>query len=749
MKSYYLVIISLLFLVTGSQSFNQDIPSGNISITLKKGLWKPTEKDPIYQDITLDLICKDNICQKEIWGHAPDFNHSDHYGTVEIIRLYKAWRLQVNLNIRPDPWRSLTGTANYEINLIPNQKQKNNLIGNYSGNFNDQNITGKIDSKITGNWPKTITNHQPIQPREHPRLIFRKSQLPLLRKKAKTESGTAIIERLQIALDSEIYYDGYVPNGGYHAAGHCFIGLLNNDQKAAETAWEIVEKSINNPGKRLLEHAPIVAGVALAYDLCYDSWDEKRLKKITNWLYQESKILALGQKGKGWNPNSWSNWSARARGAAGLATLAIMNEPERFFIESNVEKEYWRSLKISERNIKRLLTIGIGDRGFGTEGDHYTTEPLILTIIPFLQAYKNVLGQDLISNSSAEWFLPHYVMRMVGTKGKLSLPAYGRHRYMAAGSLFAMGWETVPEKHLPAVQWFFERNFGLQGDQTFGIGTYKPYQAAFALMGYRENIIPKNPAQILGHVLADKQKGLYVFRNRWQNNNDFVASIYLQKEPLKASWSFPDTGSFRIRGLGEKWAKAGPSQPKKINENVILSPDLPPKDKKNLFGAKPIFFKSFADGSGVVSLSYHNWLRSFAVDYSGKSGVPGLFVIVDKFQNPENKIQEKTWIMHTDGKVSIAKQSFTITSNSGATMQGTFITPSQVNISFQPRDKGGIIKATGSDNFFIIMTVQKGLIPKIKVAGSGLNSHVQVGEQSISFQDEKIVFSEMNKDEER
>jgi hypothetical protein len=755
MKFSYILSLSLVLLIGGSQSFHKPTLSGNIRITLKNGLWKPRAEKPVYQDITLDLVCEKNNCESEIWGHAAKFNHSDHDGTVELIHLDpppaplkkggvrginvlvdQVWRLQVNLNIRPDPWRPLEATANYQIDLMGN---KNQLIGNYSGTFNEQPVSGEIEAEIQPHWPKKISNHQPIQPREHPRLIFRQQQLPRLREKAKTDYGQAILAQLKIALDSEIEYDGYKPNGGYHAAGHCFLSLLNNDRQAAETAWQIVEKSMNNPGPRLLEQAPIVAGIALAYDLCYHAWDENRLQKITSWLAQESHILIEGMPDRGWNPNSWSNWSARARGAAGLATLAIMLEPPEFFAQSNLEPtDSWRLLKISERNVKRLLKIGIGDRGFGTEGDHYTTEPLVLTIIPFLQAYQNVLGQDLISNSSAEWFLPQYIMRMVESNGELSFPAYGRHRAGPGGSLFALGWETVPEKFLPAVQWFFQQHFGWQGDRSFGIGTYGPYEAAFALMGYRDDIVPKNPGEILGHVLVDEQKGFYVFRDRWQDSNDFVASIYLKQEPLKASWSFPDTGSFRIWGLGGKWAKAGPSHPDPKNENVVAIANQPADAWQDAKGAQLIFFDSSPDGSGVVSFRHYNWLRSFAVDYSGASGVPGLFVVVDKFDPEDNQSDEKTWRMHTEGDVSIQGQSFTIQSNSGSTMQATFVTPDGVNIAFEPEETGGVIRATGGDEFFLVMTVQKGLPPEVEISGRGLNAQVQVGDRTISFQDEKI-----------
>lgn len=768
MKFYYLIAIPLIFLLGSSQSpqlrvINWSALSGNISITLKHGVWKLWEKKPVYQDITLDLVCTKGRCDREVWGYAPKFNQDvDHSGTVEVINVDNSWRLKVKMNIQSHPWQTEVKEANYEIELIPHQDK---LIGNYVGSFNDRSIEGKVTGSISPYWPVPISNHQPLSPREHPRLIFRTSQLPNLREKAKTPAGEAIIAQLEKTLTSPIYYDGYVPNGGYHAAGHCFLSLLQQNPQAAETAWQIVEKSMQQPGRRLLEKAPIVAGVALAYDLCYPAWNQERLKKVTRWLASEAAWLTKGDSPtKGWNSNSWSNWNARARGASGLAALAILDEPEEFFLSSGNPKSKtctegsqciqnpkfdnpYRLLKISERNIKRYLTLALGDHGFGTEGDHYTTEPWVLTVIPFVQAYKNVIGQDLVAGSSAEWFLPHYLMRIVNQDGKLSIPTYGRHRSYAGGSLFALGLVTVPEAFLPGVMDFFNRYLGREGDKSFGINS--PYQAAFALMGYRDDIVTKNPAEIWQRVLVDQQKGFYVFRNRWQDRDDFVASIYLKKESLNGSWSFPDVGSFRIFGLGGRWANAGLSDVQPENENVVFMPNT-----RAWKSSQPIAFQSSLNGSGIVSLRTDNivfkkskntvgigLIRSFAVDYSGMSGSPGLFVIVDKFigKVDEPIFNKKTWIMHTEGEVKIADQSVTIEAVNGATLKATFIAPSQVKILFEKEKQGGKILATGGNEFFVVMTVQQGKAPKMKISGTGLDAQVQVGKQEISFQEDRII----------
>jgi hypothetical protein len=739
-KAYYLVSLPLLFLLNSSQlpqkhRFDRSDLSGKITITLKHGVWKLWESKPVYQDITLDLSCQQGSCQQEVWGYAPKFNQEvDHRGTVEIIETKEAWRLKVKMNVKFHPWKPEIKQAEYNIELIP---QKNQLIGAYLGTFNDRSLQGKVVGTINSPWPKQIANYQPIKPEEHPRLIFRASQLPALQQKAKTPTGQAILAQLKKTFSQPIYYvlpQGYGPNGGYHAVGYCFLSVLNEDPQATATAWTIVEKSLSNPGPRLLEQSSIVAGVAIAYDLCYQNWDKEKRKKITSWLAMQSVNLINGSSRlKGWNPSAWSNWNARTRSAAGLATLAILHEPDSYFPSNKFfskPSDSWFLFKSAQRHIQRYLLSALGDRGFGTEGDLYTNESLT-AILPFIAANKNVLGEDLVAGSKAEWFLPHYAMRSSSTEnGRLSLSTYGRHRLGPSGSLFALGLGLVPPKFLPGIFWFFDRNFGWQGDKTFGVNS--PHEAAFALVGYPESVKAENPEKIFGRVLVDKEKGFYLFRNRWQDKNDFVSSIYLNRKPLGQSWSFPEAGSFRIWGLGTQWAKAGPDDGQRDSENVVVN------SKSSIRSSQPVFFEAWPDGLGVVSTIDRTWLRSFAVDYSGVSGAPGLFVIADRFTGNSDA---RTWVMYSSGKVKIEGQSFTLQGDSGATMRGTFIVPDRVKLSAQSENNGVKIMAVGADEFFVVMTVQKGRVPQVKISGSGLDANVRVGDRAIFFVADRIVLT--------
>ncbi|MEL4898169.1 hypothetical protein [Crocosphaera sp. Alani8] len=766
MKRLYLFLLPfLILLLTGSNApilhyFDIKKFSGNIHLTLKHGVWKLWEEKPVYQDIVLDLVCHQGKCEPEVWGYAKKFNQDvDHRGILKENNLEKlsfqqinttqsrqSWNLTITMNIQSHPWNAEILPAVYEVSLVPHE---NKIIGSYQGKYNKRFLQGSVSGKITKQWPISVNNYEPLSPQEHPRLVFRKHELPSLKEAIKTPEGQAIIKQLEKTLEQPIHYQGYVPTGGYHASGYCFLALVNDNKYLADKGWQIVEKSLKNPGKRLLEHSPIVAGVALAYDFCYPLWDQNKVTKVTNWLVAQTEQLVKGDSpGNGWNSNAASNWNARARGAAGLAALAILNEP-------NISNdEIYHHMRTAERNIKRYLTTAIGDYGFGTEGDHYTTEPLILTIFPFLQAYRNVMGKDLVKGSHVQQILPHYIMRIISNNGELNLNSYGRHRYYAGSALFSTSLGTLPKDFLPAIIPIFEKHLGLEGDQSFGIKM--PYHAPFILAFYNQknNYNYQNPVELFNHNFVDRRKGFYNFRNQWKNEADFVTNIYLKKELLGGTWHYPDVGSFRISGLGETWAKAGQSFNKWQEENVVILPKTSPWKT-----SKPIFFVSNPDGSGIVSLQTNRnqlkkgnssvgiaGLRSFAVDYSKSSGVPGLFVLVDRFigNNEVEEFKEKVWIMHTAGNVTVKDNTFIIEGENKSTMKGTFIVPESVKITTEITEENTKIVATGGQEFFVVMTVQRKSPPVLEIIGSGMKAKVKIGSQRISFDQDRIRLSTIN-----
>ncbi|MGC9454637.1 MAG: hypothetical protein ACP5HU_07215 [Phycisphaerae bacterium] len=189
-------------------------------------------------------------------------------------------------------------------------------------------------------------------------------------------------------------------------------------------------------------------------------------------------------------------------------------------------------------------------------------------------------------------------------------------------------------------------------------------------------------------------------------------------------------------------------------------------------------------------------LRSIGVDYSGKSGAPCLIAIVDSVSGvgdvegaeralwawqldsgqetagegeragegmlrwrdvlteyqPGKVIKEVSRSMETDEGVSVAGNSFTIT-RPGASLRGTFVTPGDPGLEFAERSiyqithKYGIrrtfskaVFADGNGEFFCVVTIQEGEPPQVRVEGEGLDARVHVGERTVRFDGEKVVF---------
>ncbi|MBE9222127.1 hypothetical protein IQ215_05400 [Cyanobacterium stanieri LEGE 03274] len=753
---FYISLFFALFFIGGASYEAREKSlkalSGNINLKLKNAVWRSLEENAIFQDLYIDLECEKNECNSDIYGWSPKYNQDvEHQGKVKLIPQTNYFTLEIELDIRPSPFRINSHKANYTIDLV--YDENNQLLGSYSGNLNDRFLVGSVTGKIKDDYTVQIPDHQPIESQEHPRLIFRSSDLEHIKNKINTPIGQEILSQLNNTLEGEIFYSGYGLNGGSHGAGYCFLALINDDMALAQKGWNTVQSAIalsrgldGESKPRMLERAGLVIGIALAYDHCYPLWNQNQQQEMTKWLAQQALELSQGG-GQGWNNNTVSNWNVRARSAAGIAALAIKNEPETFFPNNEFyqpENHLDLILATAQRNVSRYIDTALGDGGFGIEGDAYTSHSSY-QMLPFLQAYANVMGKDIATKTNANNLIPQSIMRMIPRENNTPItPAYGRHREGASGFLFASGLGILSEDFLPSALWIFNRYFAMNRDSnftapTFGIAKNYPHTAIYALVNYPQDILPESPDSTFDKVFMDEIRGLYVFRNQWQNQDDTVASVYLNANPVRGGWLFPEATSFRITGLGVNWAMAAPSEGEGGKENIVYLPNASPWRM-----AKKIHFTEAEDGSGVVSMISQqksenvelNYLRSFGVDYSKLSGADGIFAMADVFTGDVNhpSFQEKIWTMHTEGNVIVNDNRFTIESSSGARMEGIFAAPTNVQIKVEKTDYGSKIMATGGHQFLVVMATGKDDLPSLEIVNPvGINSTVTVGGQEIRF----------------
>jgi hypothetical protein len=150
--------------------------------------------------------------------------------------------------------------------------------------------------------------------------------------------------------------------------------------------------------------------------------------------------------------------------------------------------------------------------------------------------------------------------------------------------------------------------------------------------------------------------------------------------------------------------------------------------------------------------------RAIAFDYSGLSGAPCLLVLVDKVQGGKSK--QWLWQLPEEGtkkekvRPSVRVEGNTFTIDYGdASLKATFLAPPRVRLdagteNIQVRDArhgyhGPIrrVKATGGDEFFVVMTVQRDAPPAVEISGAGLRTTAIVGKQTVRFDGKNIVLA--------
>jgi len=448
-------------------------------------------------------------------------------------------------------------------------------------------------AKAADNWPVDVPGFVQPAPGEHPRLLFRKADLPALRKKAETTEGKAIIARLRHVLggNGETFPEkvspatkGYPGPGKYqglgiaergylsigHAAGYGLLYQLTGDKRYADLGRRAFEKymeGVRDVDSRYSFVGPngeLRAGsswavAALGYDLCYDGWDPEFRKKVAKAFLEVrieqggAGIIKCATKPKyGPAKNHYGGIAA-----ASMAVMAVMNDPgtEGTNFEALVPDMIQSTIK--------LLTGGFGDYGFYAEGHGPSHVSSDTGFVPMLQAWRNSLGKDFITpRPNAQWISLRWVMETVPINGRPMYlnrqkagASYGDDNFTRGGwshgGQFAQGFGTVEPKYVPAMLWTYQqviepaeiagywppRNMSIpqhgwlkQGDRSYD-SLVQPWHAVLSFVNWPVGPQPANPATVLPHAIFDSNKGYTVFRNRWQDGDDIVITSLLGYGP--------------------------------------------------------------------------------------------------------------------------------------------------------------------------------------------------------------------------
>jgi len=364
----------------------------------------------------------------------------------------------------------------------------------------------------------------------------------------------------------------------------------------------------------------------------------------------------------------------------------------------------------------------------------------------------------------------------------------------------------LPEKHKPAALWVWNKLTGVEEGKPETLANLVEGVSILdvinTFVNYPMDMKPVHPRERITKNWVAKTKGVYVFRNAWEGKDDiiFMAAPYELKTHGNSG---PDVAGLRLRGFGHAWTGRGGGKksgawlnniPIMLEEGSMISGSGP---------ARVLAYGNDGNGSGYLTIDMDNvysprkgwehdrggvWplelpeverevtgVRAVAADYTGKCGAPGMIVIVDKIVGGP----KRHWVWHPAGgrgETTTAKgNTFTMLKDDGVSVHGTFVpvpdlkveAPGHIGIlptkikSEKDRLKakrlhrewkgpeaeqvpfGLMATAPEGQSFFLVMTMQKGPPPEVKIKGEGLKATVCIGKRQIRFDGEKVVIEDV------
>jgi hypothetical protein len=571
-------------------------------------------------------------------------------------------------------------------------------------------------------WPAPVKGWAPLEPGEHPRLVFRKADLPALRKRAERPEGKVIVERTKKQVEA--------PFSTWHAAGAAFLYQVTGDKAWADKAFQFAEMTLMGqknpddrytwPGNGQLRAGPCLSGMGLAYDMAYDGWTDEQRKKVAAGIMANSYFDEIPTKPR--HCPGCNHWGAH-QGGCGIAVIALKDDP-------GVPKEKIdQYLEAIVGNIKRAILEGHGKFGYYYEGHHCGRLADNTGMNMFIQAYRTACGQDLVTGcSNAEWLLTKWVYEFVDHGTNYTYNSRGMYRGefgrvgMSSGGDFAHGFGICPDAHKPAVLWLYDRIIE-PGEKTYDIVSH-PHRAPYALANWPFDVPERNPGEMFPQSRYEEGPGYCVFRNGWQDKGNIVVTALLGSTP-GGGRGMACGGSVEVCGMGMKYVFPGIFFLTRLTHSQFA------EDGSGVISA--VLLDNAADGKAKAIIDLGKAPTSLAVDFSKASGADLLVAQVGTqvgFQTGYWLDIQKAVIKDMKDDTGYFTKTTCLQAGAGGDMDAL------------EEDLLGGAAASGQKSkglTWYVMTLQKGAAPSVAMDGG----KVKVGGQTLSFDGKKITLGKI------
>ena len=518
------------------------------------------------------------------------------------------------------------------------------LNTSFDGTINE-GISQKIyKSVLEEPWYARVENYLPLEPGEHPRLLFRKSDIPALREHMKTPEGQAILTRLRYLLDGAegnrppAHYSSFTHaymGGGYdshvldkpgvytftHVVGYGLLYQLTGEQVYATLGRDAFEEAMNGQRDRDdrysfrkpgggLRAGTVLGWMAVGYDLCYDGWDPEFREEATKALaeYDEGKGMSHEALARATMPPESNHFGSQVAGAS-LGLLAIDKEP-------GIDQDHVDMLlRVTQRNLIRNVVEGFGNGGMFQEGDGTGSMATYPSYLTALTGWKNAKGLDIINNdrpnvpmTTLKWLYLSRVSPEAGLskdgswdKTSITFPARGGYTHnvwdrdgLSGAGYFALGFGGLTPEQQSAHLWFyneFMKGLDEEMGRPFDTVSVYPHLAVAAFVNWPFDVEPVNPIEVLPRIAADTTNEFFMWRSRWQDENDFVMSLLTKRT----------RGGYIV-----------------VKPDKTLDVDGEPWIDMSSTGGMNTWWVS-EDGDQSL-LTFHKDHQALLVDFSGKSG---------------------------------------------------------------------------------------------------------------------------------